>query len=170
LLPEECVLECPNGYLQDSHGNKLCECSAVRAGPTICPTLTGCQKNCSHGFRLNKMGCEICRCKECRPLMDCNKTCVNGLRTNDRGCPICKCKGLCSLPQIILFHKKQFTCNVMMIVCSSNRWIFFEGEWLLSPFNFKLLISHINMAVVSTSVVCELWVMSIEDRQWDFMW
>lgn len=89
---EECVLECPNGYLQDSHGNKLCECLALHVGPTACPALMGCQKNCSHGFRLNKVGCEICKCKECRPLVDCNKTCVHGLRTNDRGCPICKCK------------------------------------------------------------------------------
>ncbi|XP_021928456.1 cysteine-rich motor neuron 1 protein-like isoform X3 [Zootermopsis nevadensis] len=83
---DECVLECPNGYLQDSHGNKLCECSAE------CPALSDCHKNCSHGFRLNKAGCEVCKCKECRPLMDCNKNCVHGLRTNDRGCPICKCK------------------------------------------------------------------------------
>jgi hypothetical protein len=92
-VSDECVLECPNGYLQDSHGNKLCECSALHVGSADCPALRDCHKNCSHGFRLNKAGCEVCKCKECRPLMDCNKNCVHGLRTNDRGCPICKCKG-----------------------------------------------------------------------------
>lgn len=85
---EECILECPSGYLQDSQGNKLCECAMSRD----CPVLTGCHKNCSHGFRLNKAGCEVCKCKECRPQTDCNKSCVHGLRTNDRGCPICKCR------------------------------------------------------------------------------
>ena len=112
------MLECPNGYLQDSHGNKLCECLASHVGPTACPALTGCQKNCSHGFRLNKVGCEICKCKECRLLMDCNKTCMHGLRTNDRGCPICKCKGWCILLQITIFPKKQYVCSCQSVLCS----------------------------------------------------
>jgi hypothetical protein len=89
LVPEECVLECPSGYLQDSHGNKLCECVMSHD----CPALTSCHKNCSHGFRLNKAGSEFCKCRECRPLTDCNKNCVHWLHTNDRGCQICKCKG-----------------------------------------------------------------------------
>ncbi|XP_069696769.1 cysteine-rich motor neuron 1 protein-like [Periplaneta americana] len=88
---EECVLECPGGFLQDNHGNKLCKCANSNAGPNDCPPLTGCRKNCSHGYRL-KGGCEVCKCKECRPLTDCNKNCVHGLRNNDRGCPICKCR------------------------------------------------------------------------------
>ncbi|KAJ9586287.1 hypothetical protein L9F63_020069, partial [Diploptera punctata] len=87
---EECVLECPGGYSQDNHGNKLCECADLHNAD--CPALTGCRKNCAHGFRVNKMGCEVCKCKECRPLTDCQKNCIHGLRTNDHGCPICKCK------------------------------------------------------------------------------
>ncbi|KAJ8867536.1 hypothetical protein PR048_031338 [Dryococelus australis] len=86
---EECVLHCADGYEQDNHGNKLCQC----ATPPTCPPLVGCHKNCSHGYRLSKDGCPICRCSQCRQLTDCIKSCVHGLRTNDRGCTICKCRG-----------------------------------------------------------------------------
>nr|CAD7197555.1 unnamed protein product [Timema douglasi] len=91
---EECLLECPDGgYLQDTHGNKLCECAEKALPPFLdCPPLVDCHKNCSHGFRVNKAGCPVCKCSQCRTTGDCHKNCIHGLRTNDRGCTICKCR------------------------------------------------------------------------------
>ncbi|GLG92640.1 Putative cysteine-rich protein 11, partial [Gryllus bimaculatus] len=116
--PKECTLECPKGFLLDRLGQPLCRCAQPSSSSSTtttttttamtmtmtpspaCPPLVGCHKNCSHGFRLSRQGCPVCRCNQCRPMQppDCERSCPHGFRVNDRGCPICKCKASPDLP------------------------------------------------------------------------
>ncbi|KAF5290693.1 hypothetical protein FQR65_LT01983 [Abscondita terminalis] len=65
-------------WIEDSCTNCTCEngnskciahmcdihISEVKSPITVeCPSLSTCKKVCEHGFRLNKQGCEICKCK-----------------------------------------------------------------------------------------------------------
>lgn len=85
LFADECLLDCPQGYAQDLHGNKLCRCDEPRCAPL------NCRRTCPHGYRTNKLGCEVCKCDSCKPLDKCTKRCAHGLVLNAKNCVICKC-------------------------------------------------------------------------------
>lgn len=57
VCPElKCDLHCERGLVMDENDCTFCECKPPAAG---CPTLVGCRKRCSFGYRTNKRGCPV---------------------------------------------------------------------------------------------------------------
>ncbi|XP_018351064.1 PREDICTED: cysteine-rich motor neuron 1 protein-like [Trachymyrmex septentrionalis] len=85
ICPEvKCDLHCE--LVMDENDCTFCECK-----PSSCPPLLGCRKRCSFGFKTNKRGCPICRCRaSCMDHL--NETHPEGSTWHPNSCNICTCE------------------------------------------------------------------------------
>ncbi|XP_012055817.1 PREDICTED: cysteine-rich motor neuron 1 protein-like [Atta cephalotes] len=85
ICPEvKCDLHCE--LVMDENDCTFCECK-----PSSCPPLLGCRKRCSFGFKTNKRGCPICRCRaSCMDHL--NETHPEGSTWYPNSCNTCTCE------------------------------------------------------------------------------
>ncbi|XP_025075008.1 cysteine-rich motor neuron 1 protein-like, partial [Pogonomyrmex barbatus] len=84
VCPEvNCDLHCE--LVMDENDCTFCECKPD------CPPLLGCRKKCSFGYKTNKHGCPICRCRAtCKDHL--NKTHPEGSTWHPNSCSTCTCE------------------------------------------------------------------------------
>ncbi|XP_011692827.1 PREDICTED: cysteine-rich motor neuron 1 protein [Wasmannia auropunctata] len=87
ICPEvKCDLHCE--LIMDENDCTFCECKPPTAG---CPPLVGCRKRCSFGYKTNKRGCPICRCRaSCMDHL--NETHPEGSTWHPNSCNTCTCE------------------------------------------------------------------------------
>lgn len=87
ICPEvKCDLHCE--LVMDENDCTFCECKPPIAG---CPPLLGCRKRCSFGYKTNKRGCPICRCRvSCMDHL--NETRLEGSTWHPNSCTTCTCE------------------------------------------------------------------------------
>ncbi|XP_036140141.1 uncharacterized protein LOC105834238 isoform X2 [Monomorium pharaonis] len=86
VCPEvKCDLHCE--LVMDENDCTFCECKSPIAD---CPPLLGCRKRCSFGYKTNKRGCPICRCRAlCIHL---NEAHPEGSTWHPNSCTACTCE------------------------------------------------------------------------------
>ena len=95
--------------------------------------------------RINKKGCDRCKCRRCPSMDMCTKICSNGLDFNKYGCQICKCRGTIwnqSCMQILQPDSAFFCVQIWRIVLkdfyhppsyqSFPLWQICQKRWTLS--------------------------------------
>ena len=56
VCPElKCDLHCERGLIMDENDCTLCECKPH----SECPSMSGCKKKCTYGYKTNKRGCPV---------------------------------------------------------------------------------------------------------------
>ncbi|XP_024885266.1 cysteine-rich motor neuron 1 protein [Temnothorax curvispinosus] len=87
ICPEvKCDLHCE--LVMDENDCTFCECKPPTAG---CPPLVGCRKRCNFGYKTNKRGCPICRCRaSCMDHL--NETHPEGSTWHPNSCTTCTCE------------------------------------------------------------------------------
>ena len=61
---------------------QICECNAEPACPDVM-----CDMLCSHGFKKDDNGCDVCECHECNNQM-CRMYCEHGFKLDHNGCEV----------------------------------------------------------------------------------
>ncbi|XP_067210991.1 cysteine-rich motor neuron 1 protein isoform X3 [Linepithema humile] len=89
ICPEvKCDLHCERGLVMDENDCTFCECKPPTAS---CPPLLGCRKRCSFGYKTNKRGCSVCRCRaSCMDHL--NETHPEGSTWYPNSCTTCTCE------------------------------------------------------------------------------
>ncbi|XP_043281699.1 cysteine-rich motor neuron 1 protein-like isoform X2 [Venturia canescens] len=87
VCPElKCDLHCERGLVMDENDCTLCQCKP-QAG---CPSMAGCKKKCPYGYKTNRRGCPVCRCRAtCTDLH--NTTHPEGTSWEPDVCTACFC-------------------------------------------------------------------------------
>lgn len=114
---QQCMIECPTGFVTDSRGCELCECNphAVQESSPRCSDTPFCTLYCTYGFKKGSDGCDICKCARrsavrrlprverrfgrtrvssegvCGVKVMCMMHCEHGFQKDSKGCDTCTC-------------------------------------------------------------------------------
>ncbi|KAK2577781.1 hypothetical protein KPH14_009886, partial [Odynerus spinipes] len=127
VCPEvKCDLHCEHGLLMDDNDCTLCECKPLHDD---CPPFAGCKKKCRVGYRTNKHGCPMCRCRTIC-INDENEPIPEGSSWLRNACTTCTCEvggrvnckeTICSVACSDPLPPEPYTCCPVCPITDSKR-------------------------------------------------